>query len=132
MTGGGVASKACHTSPHVLQMLPQDLSSRAVWRQAQESLPVQAAELGPLQPPQRWAHVLQSKLCLAPVQPVAHLPVRPQAGIWTVADRHNMQLGVGQKDIVCILPGFKLSSILLNLLYWQPPCSVFWSSIVDV
>lgn len=37
------------TSPHVLQMLPQDLSCSTVGHEAQESLSVQATQLTSLQ-----------------------------------------------------------------------------------
>lgn len=71
------------TSPHVLQMLPQDLSCCTIRHEAQESLSVQATQLTSLQASQVWTQAVESELSLAPVQPVVHLPLRPQGQIWT-------------------------------------------------
>lgn len=71
------------TSPHSLQVLPQDLPSGAVGGQAQESLSVQGTQLAPCHAPQIWAQALEAEFSLAPVQPVIHLPFRPQVRIWT-------------------------------------------------
>lgn len=75
--------KVDQTSPHILQMLPQNLSCSAVRNQAQESFSVQATQLTPLELSQFWIQTVKTKLSLTPVQPVIHLPFRPQSRIWT-------------------------------------------------
>lgn len=69
--------KHSFTSPDMVQMLPQDLSCSAVGHQAQESLSVQATQITALQASQVWSQAVETKLSLAPVQPVVHLPLRP-------------------------------------------------------
>lgn len=69
------------TSSQVLQVLPEDLLCSAVRDAALESLPAQAKELRTVQTFQPGAQAVEAKLSLAPVQPVVHLPLRPQPGI---------------------------------------------------
>lgn len=67
-------------------MLPQDLSCSVVGHQAQEGLSLQATQLTTVQASQVWTQAVETKLSLAPVQPVVHLPLRPQGRIWTNAN----------------------------------------------
>lgn len=69
------------TSSHVLQVLPEDLLRSAVRNEALESLLVQAKEFGTIQTFEFGAQAVEAKLSLAPVQPVVHLPLRPQHGV---------------------------------------------------
>lgn len=63
------------TSPHGLQMLPQDLPRSAVGRQVQESISVQTTQLTALQASEVRGQTVESELGLAPVQPVVDLPL---------------------------------------------------------
>lgn len=81
--------KNVFTSPHGLQVLPQDLSCSAVGHQIQERLSVQATQLTTLHASQVWTPAVETKFSLAPVQPDVHLPLRPQFRIWTCANTHK-------------------------------------------
>jgi len=67
-------------------VLPQDLPRGAVRHEAQATQPAarSASEVG--------AQAVETELRLAPVQPVVHLPLRPQGGLWTQEAGVNQQL----------------------------------------
>lgn len=108
-------------------MLPQDLSCSVIGHQAQEGLSLQATQLTTMQASQVWTQAVETKLSLAPVQPVVHLPLWPQGRIWTNANVIELTTKkMLQKLLTSPSKSFHSYNDEWTVLHVAVPCGKWW------